>query len=650
MPGVIPSRKRAPVAILGFRRRLVARVCALLLAVTLLPVQGVSGAGATPTGPTDPSQPATADGSVRLLVTYAEPVDAEVALAQAGAGASLPAPAPSRVQVLELPDAADAEAVAHRLARRPGVVAVEADVEVTLQLDARWPLENHGQTIAGSVGTRGMDIGAVPAWPMATGEGVVVAVLDSGIDRTHPLLRERLWRNAGEASDGRDSDGNGFVDDLHGWDFVRSSPDLDRTRPGDYHGTHVAGIIAGAAHAPTGFSGVAPGARIMPLTVIDDHGSGWATDVIAALRYATDNGADVINLSFGGTERSTALSTALAEARVPVVVAAGNTGRTHEVRPVYPAAETLANTISVAAIDHRGQLAPFSATSRRTVHLAAPGVEVVSTLPNAMLGALSGTSMAAPYVAGVVALALEARPGATTEELLAAVRRGARPVAGAQETLTGGIARASGTLAALGVAVPVCGTAPRSPFEDVPRPHTHHDGVACLSSTNVTSGVSAVRYGAELPLRRGQVASLVARALGPTGVLPPAPASGRYLDLDGSVHRDNVEVLAGAGIVRVAGDRYDPERTVTRAEFAAMVARAAEHAAGASTREIAVRFADLGGVPERAEIELAAELSLVSGRSVGVFDPASPLRRDQAATMLVRLLDRLYQQGLLDPA
>ncbi len=552
------------------------------------------------------------------------------------------------MQVLEVPDASTAAAIERRLAARDGVVAVERDVRVTLQNGSAWGLDNVGQLINGSPGLRGADSGAALAWPHATGRGTVVAVVDTGVDITHPLLRDRIWRNPGERPDGTDSDGNGYVDDLHGWDFVNGSPQVFHSAAGDAHGTHVAGIVAGRFDPTTGFRGVAPDARIMPLRFIDADGSGWTSDAIAAIRYAAANGADVVNLSFGGPDRSMALRAAMEEARIPVIVAAGNTNLPHERSPVWPAMESLPNQLTVAALDHRGELAPFSASSRRTVHVAAPGAHILSTVPGGRLATASGTSMAAPFVAGIVALAVEASPAAgSAEQLLHAVRQGIRPLRGADQTVTGGIARATGTLAALGTPVPVCATVRPTNFRDVPAAHTHHLGVACLAATGVTAGVSSTRYGAELGLTRAQVATMVVNALRPAGVVPAVPAGGRFGDIAGSVHRDNVEALASVGIVRgVTGTRYEPERTVTRAEFAAIVARAAEHAAGATLRSVTPVFGDVAGSPERDAIEMAAALSLVSGRSPGVFDPHTSLRRDQAASMLVRLLDRLHQQGL----
>ena len=622
------------------------------------------------------------DGPVRLLVTYDAEVDARTVDRDLGRFSSASVVddavdlAPSPVQVVEVADGASAAGIARRLEQHDHVVAVEPDVRLYIDRSAvgaagttvttalspppAWGLDNTGQLVAGEPGRRGIDIGARQAWPTATGHGVVVAVIDTPLDIDHPLLRDRIWRNPFERRDGTDRDGNGYVDDVHGWNFVDDSPQVSVSPQRDYHATHVAGIIVGQRHDDTGFSGVAPDARVMPLPFIDATGAGWASDAVRAIRYAVDNGADVINTSWAGPQNSWALRTAIASVGVPVVTSAGNTGRSHEREPVFPAAYGLDNQLSVAAVDHTGDLAAYSATSRDTVDLAAPGTAILSTVPDRRLAVESGTSMSAPFVAGAVALTLESAPDATAVEVVEAVRAGVRPLAGAVQTATGGIARAGGAIAAAGEPVPVCRDRLHSQFDDVPAGHTHHRGVACLSALEITRGVTADLYGAAEQLRREQVASLVARTLERAELLPDAPAEPQFDDLDGSVHRDAVERLAAIGVVEAGDDadtdadaaerRFDPGAVVSRGEFAGLVARAAEHAAGAPSRTPAPHFDDIAGSPHRQGIVTAAQMSLVLGHGDGSFGPDADVRRDQAATMLVRLLDRLHQQGLLDPA
>lgn len=264
-----------------------------------------------------------------------------------------------------------------------------------------------------------------------TGEGVVVAVVDTGVDGSHPELSSRMWVNPGEIPGNViDDDGNGFIDDVYGWDFVGSDND-----PADAngHGTHVAGIIA-AANDGIGATGVAFGATIMPVRVLDANGAGSFYDVAAGIRYAVDNGAQVINLSLGGSY-SSAVHSALAYAgqhSVFVVAAAGNEGA---VTPVYPAAfgADLTHVLSVGAHDSNNTRAYFSngVGTSGAVQVAAPGVGVLSCLPGNRYSRLSGTSMAAPHVAGLAALALSANPTLDPQTLRSLIVEGAdRAIAG----------------------------------------------------------------------------------------------------------------------------------------------------------------------------------------------------------------------------
>lgn len=625
---------------------------------------------------------ATDQAPTRLLVTYAAPVDGDTEVARL-TGASL-ADDPGRasaVQVLSFDRAGDAGTAAVRLAARPDVLVVEPDlpIEPAGRIDhvldvtvdeaevrpagvgpavtdapdpavaptSSWGVENTGQLVGEVAARAGIDVGAAQVWPRTTGRDVVVAVVDTGVDITHPLLTDRIWVNPREVRDGRDSDGNGYVDDVHGWNFVDDSPHVYRGVDADAHGTHVAGIIAASAHAPTGFRSVAPSARIMPLRVISG-GAGVTSHAISALRYAEANGADVVNASWGMPHASAALRAALAELEIPVVVAAGNDGAAPGSPVSYPAADGLPNLISVAAVEPTGAMAAFSSRSRTLVDVTAPGALILSAYPEARLAVASGTSQAAPHVTGAIALALQRHGGLDPVHLAEVVRATVRPLAGAAETRSGGIVRAPALLDRLGTRVPACATTERVPFTDVTPGGAHHDAVACMLARGVTKGTSATAYGAADGLTRAQIASLVANALGPSGQLPPAPAVGRFTDLDGNLHRDNIERLARLGIVRAAaGTRYDPDAIVTRAGFAAVVARAAEWVAGAEVRATAVPFGDTAGHAEVDAISKAAGLVIVTGRAPGVFDPDVPLRRDQAASMVARLLDRLVQQGLL---
>lgn len=257
------------------------------------------------------------------------------------------------------------------------------------------------------------------AWGYTTGRpDVVIAILDTGLDMSHEDLRGSIWANLGEIPDnGIDDDGNGFVDDVHGWNF----PDGNGHIYDDHsHGTHVAGIAAAHINNGIGIAGVAGGATIMPVDVFN-HGIGTYEDLILAMIYATDNGARVINMSLGASSYSRGEEMAVDYAfshGVVVVAAAGNSGReTYH----YPAAHP--NVIAVAATASNDSLCSFS-TRGDFVDVAAPGCPVWSTMPGGY-GWKSGTSMATPHVAGLAALILSLDPALSPAEVRGLIEKNA---------------------------------------------------------------------------------------------------------------------------------------------------------------------------------------------------------------------------------
>lgn len=280
-------------------------------------------------------------------------------------------------------------------------------------------------------GEGSLDVVQVPeVWAQGvTGQGVTIAVIDDGVDYNHPALRDNIWVNAREiASNGIDDDGNGFVDDNLGWNFVDDNNDPS-DRSFDGHGTHVAGIAAANGDE---IKGVAFNAKIMPIKVLGNEG-GSDVDIAQGIRYAVSNGAKVINMSLGGESPVVApeLVEALRAAKlagVTVVIAAGNERQSGgALKPGNPARFAAVQDLGIAvgAVDNGGFLFEDSnpAGAQRFNYLVAPGVEVRSTLPGGEYGLLSGTSMATPHVAGVVALMLSANPNLTVdriEDILAA--------------------------------------------------------------------------------------------------------------------------------------------------------------------------------------------------------------------------------------
>ena len=277
------------------------------------------------------------------------------------------------------------------------------------------------------------------AWALAdSAKGAVVAVLDTGIDAGHPELRGALWTNPGEiANNGADDDANGWVDDIHGADFVRGdgAPDDE-----EGHGTHIAGLIA-AAHDNAGIAGLAPGSGIMAVKVLDGARSGTASRAADGIRYALANGADVINVSVNGDTAGQALTDAVAAADaagVPVVASAGNDGRDLDARPSYPASFDASTVLAVAGAGQDGLLASFSNFGARTVDVAAPGEEIVSTAPGRGYATRSGTSMAAPYASATLALMRGARPDLSGAQLVATLRATSARRSGLGGTLQAG--------------------------------------------------------------------------------------------------------------------------------------------------------------------------------------------------------------------
>jgi serine protease len=269
---------------------------------------------------------------------------------------------------------------------RVSLTAVPNDTNYANQ----WALENRSDA----------DIDASQAWDYGTSSSVVVAVIDTGVDYTHVDLAANIWTNTREiAGNGVDDDRNGYTDDIRGWNFVN-----DNNNPADDngHGTHVAGTIGAVGN--NGISGVAWSVKVMALKFLDSTGSGNLSDAVGAIDYARLNGAKVINASWGGGGFSSALQSAITRfqnAGGIFVAAAGNEGANNATTPSYPANYT--NVISVAASTSTGALASFS-NYGTNVDIVAPGQSILSTIPGNRYASYSGTSMAAPHVAGALAL------------------------------------------------------------------------------------------------------------------------------------------------------------------------------------------------------------------------------------------------------
>jgi subtilisin family serine protease len=287
----------------------------------------------------------------------------------------------------------------------PNVAIVTPDFELTTQsipndpsFGSLWGLSNNGS----QGGLLNADINIEPAWALGTATSIVTAVIDTGVDYTHPDLASNIWTNTDEvAGNGIDDDGNGFVDDVRGWDFVNNDSD---PMDDNGHGTHVAGTIGAVGNNGIGVTGVAWTASIMPLKFLDQSGSGSLSDAIKAIQYARVNGAKIINASWGGGGFSSALQSAITQFITSgglFVAAAGNEATNNDVTPSYPA--NYQGVISVGASTRTDTRASFS-NYGTSVDVFAPGQSILSTLPGNRYGSLSGTSMATPQVAGALAL------------------------------------------------------------------------------------------------------------------------------------------------------------------------------------------------------------------------------------------------------
>jgi len=423
-----------------------------------------------------------------------------------------------------------------------------------------YGLQNTGQSLAEAFGTPDMDIFGTPdadidapeAWELTTGSSqVVAAVVDSGVDIGHPDLSSSIWTNPGESgggleSNGTDDDANGLVDDWRGWDWV-----TDDNLPGDEnsHGTHVSGTIAASGDDATGVTGVSQSSRVMALRVLDAEGSGTVADLISAYRYASEQGAQIVNASVGGSSFSRAELDAIEAApNTLFVVAAGNGGEdgvgdNEDAIPDYPCAYEAANVACVAASDENDDLAGFSNFSSTSVDLAAPGVRILSTVPGGGYSYFSGTSMAAPHTAGVAALIWSLQPRASVAEVKAALLGGAEARgAFAGKTATGGRLNAERSLrlaaASAGVSLPE---------EPAPEPS---DSIVLDRSAPALSLALSSRRRLRVVLSRGL--ALRARCSERCGVRMRMVVNGRSARQSGLSRSSSQTVVVGRTVVAMA--------------------------------------------------------------------------------------------------
>jgi subtilisin family serine protease len=347
----------------------------------------------------------------------------------------------------------DVRSEQRRLERDPAVRTVQVSHRLYRDLDPRdeplwdelWGLDNAGQAIQGVVGQPDIDVDALESLGEATGSGVVLAVIDDGVDFSQPDLAGQAWVNPGESGGGKeangvDDDGNGYIDDVNGWDFCHDDKSVHDVND-DFHGTHVTGTIAAKLNG-AGIVGVAPAVKIMALKFLgDDPDCGYDDQAIDAIEYAKSFGVRISNNSWGRAaspfpSEDAWLRDAIADSGMLFVASAGNSSVNNDSssKRSVPASFDLPNILSVAAVDTQGSLASFSNYGPSSVDVAAPGVSIKSTFPNwdgyaAGYRYLSGTSMASPHVTGIAALVGAQSPSllASPTELKARILDKAKP-------------------------------------------------------------------------------------------------------------------------------------------------------------------------------------------------------------------------------
>ncbi|CAN5863426.1 hypothetical protein BH23ACT5_BH23ACT5_02100 [soil metagenome] len=464
-------------------------------------------------------------------------------------------------------------------------------------------------------------IGAPAAWAMTTGDSsVVIAVIDSGIDSDHPDIAGRLFINPGEIPDnGIDDDGNDLIDDVSGWDVI--DWDNDPTDPGIGHGPGVASVAIASVNG-FGMAGVAPTAKVLPIRACTNQCD--LLHVAWAIVYATDMGADIINLSLGGFAQPGPVADAVEyahEGGVLVVAAAGNAGADIDSGDFIPAG--LPGVVAVAATNSDGDIWPSSNWGNELVDLGAPGVGILAVALDPPEGHefVTGTSYAAPHVSGVAALMLSVRPGLTPDEVVALMsRHGAPSNTLTDRTVSGVELQADRTVAA-------------ARWRDI------HESV--FDAEIVTLGLRGVTRGCNPPLNdlfcperaitRGEMAAFLSRALG----LEPGPVA--FTDHAGSVFRRDIDALAAAGITRGCdppqNDRFCPDRAVTRGEMAAFITRAFELGAGDTM------FTDAAASSFTMEIEAVGAAGISRGCNPpenSLFCPDRLVTRGEMAAFLNR--------------
>lgn len=320
-----------------------------------------------------------------------------------------------------------------------------------------WGILNQGYPDARQMqGLAGLDAGVAKVWEQSQGSrDIIVALIDTGVDITHPDLKNNIWTNEAELNGkpGVDDDGDGLVDDIHGYDFCHKKGDVMPKDPKlEWHGTNMAGIIGAEGNNGIGATGVNWNVTIMPLKFMDGYSRecGSDDDAIRAIRFAVDHGARVINASWGGKQGNKNLLKAIqyaGEHGVLFVTTAGNNGWDNEVKPWYPGNYDADNMITVAAASEHGDLWESSNYGAKKVLLASPGTNIYAPIPGGEYNRYSSTSSAAAFTSGVAALLLSVHPEWDAKTLRSRILDNTLPLPALEgKVRTGGMLSAYGAL------------------------------------------------------------------------------------------------------------------------------------------------------------------------------------------------------------
>lgn len=517
------------------------------------------------------------------------------------------------------------------LERLPGVAAAERPVPVRrLAVTPNDPLYPQQWSLP--------EVHAPRAWRMRTGSGLRVGVVDDGVDAARTDL-------AGRVAAGHDTY------------FDRPLPAGTSSDRGG-HGTAVASVIAAEGDNAVDLAGVDWTATIVPYRMFDAAGCGDDIHLAAAITRAADEGLAAVNVSAGTLDDTAVLRDAVAHAhaRGTVVVAAVGNARLTGNAPLYPA--HYPEAIGVGATLRGGAIAGYSNTGPQ-VHVVAPGGGGSSRMNDDLLvlgerpvtELVAGTSFAVPIVTGAVLLYRAVEPGGGPEAVADALAQTAvdRGPAGRDDTYGHGLLDLSRLLLQAGVnrACPPGGVPPAG-FTDVAAGTVHAPAIDCVVWWDVARGVTRDQYRPAQSVNRAQMATFIARAIVATGASLPATGN-HFPDDDGNPHEANIDRLAEAGIVQGRAGQYGPNEAVTRDQIATFLVRAHEHVTGEALADGATPFTDVAGNAHEGSIDKAFEAGLVRGRTATAYDPRSPVRRDQMASVLRNLLAAFMREGLADP-